>query len=206
MKNSKKLIALVLAMVMIFALTASALAATTSDNTKMTVKVTIQGVFEAPTASDPDATETIEVCTNQAVTVPTGSTAYAVVEALSKSDSISAHDAVWKDVVILDADGNKTDKTGKALVSLSCNTQDVTNGVYGYYTWSGYSTTTKTLSNSSFTYYDCVYKGVNWTYSVTSGGTTVNPDVYMDSYTLVNNDTLTLTFLESSETWIALNP
>lgn len=39
MKNSKKLIALVLAMVMIFALTASALAAT--DSTNNTIEVTV---------------------------------------------------------------------------------------------------------------------------------------------------------------------
>lgn len=41
MKNSKKLIALVLAMVMIFALTASALAATNSTNDTIQVTVSI---------------------------------------------------------------------------------------------------------------------------------------------------------------------
>lgn len=61
MKNSKKLIALVLAMVMIFALTASALAATNA--TGVTVRVTIKGVINKPTGTDPNATETETLCT-----------------------------------------------------------------------------------------------------------------------------------------------
>ena len=70
MKNSKKLIALVLAMVMIFALTASALAATNA--TGVTVRVTIKGVINKPTPTNPDATETETICTAKAVTITTG--------------------------------------------------------------------------------------------------------------------------------------
>ena len=69
MKNSKKLIALVLAMVMIFALTASTLAATNA--TGVTVRVAIKGVINKPTPTNPDATETETICTAKAVTITT---------------------------------------------------------------------------------------------------------------------------------------
>lgn len=65
MKNSKKLIALVLAMVMIFALTASALAAT--DSTNNTIEVTVSVIKRYPSGMTPILSET--------VTLPTSATA-----------------------------------------------------------------------------------------------------------------------------------
>lgn len=202
MKNSKKIVALVLAMVMIFALTASALAATNSADSTITVKVTIRGILTS------DQTNITPVCTNEVFTITENSTVYNLVQTMSDLGSTYAHDAVWKTVDLVDEDGNATGGTGKALTSLSCNTANTTDGIYGYYTWSGHSSTTKTLNTSGvFTYYDCEYQGINWTYSVTpEGGTTVTPDVYMDSYVLHNDDTVTLTYLASSETWTAFEP
>ena len=103
MKNSKKLIALVLAMVMIFALTASALAATNA--TGVTVRVTIKGVINSPTGTNPNATETITLCTAKAITITSGknkNTVYDLVNTMGylHSDYPTVKTAAWTPMTV----------------------------------------------------------------------------------------------------------
>ena len=110
MKNSKKLIALVLAMVMIFALTASALAATDSTNA---VTVTVQ-IYKRSSSG-------MTGFGNRSVTL-TGSnpTVYDAVQTISNDASYTKlRNAAWIDVPITDANGNATNEIGKALVYLT---------------------------------------------------------------------------------------
>lgn len=195
MKNSKKLIALVLAMVMIFALTASALAAT---NSTMTVYVTIKGVL-----SDNEL-DTVTICTEKDYTITSSSTVYNLIQTLSDTDSPYAHNAVWKTVDIIDTTSGNQTGTAKALTSLSCTT---TGNYMGYdatyeYVWGG---------NSRMVQYDIVdtfstihrgnYVGTDWVYSVKRGDATVEPTVYMDQYTLQDGDHVTLTYKYDNFSW-----
>ena len=103
MKNSKKLIALVLAMVMIFALTASALAATDSTNA---VTVTVQ-IYKRSSSG-------MTGFGNRSVTL-TGSnpTVYDAVQTISNDASYTKlRNAAWIDVPIKDANGNATNEIG----------------------------------------------------------------------------------------------
>lgn len=110
MKNSKKLIALVLAMVMIFALTASALAAIDSTNA---VTVTVQ-IYKRSSSG-------MTGFGSRSVTL-TGSnpTVYDAVQTISNDASYTKlRNAAWIDVAITDANGNATNEIGKALVYLT---------------------------------------------------------------------------------------
>lgn len=209
MKNSKKLIALVLAMVMIFALTASALAATNSAdavdsvdsaNSTMTVKVTIKGVIKSPTASNPNATTTVNICNEEEFTITSNSTVYHLVNTMSNLDSDYAHGAVWKTVDLVDDDGNPTGGTAQALTSLSCNKTVNPTATYPnreLYTWSSESKTTQTFEDGAFTSWLFNYEGHNWVYTV--NGQTTNK--YMDQYVLSNGDSVELTYQYSTENW-----
>ena len=195
MKNSKKIVALVMAMVMIFALTASALA---GQNSTMKVYVTIKGVLSSNEA------DTITVCTNDERTITSGSTVYHLIKTMSDLKSSYAHNAVWKTVDVVDANGNQTG-TANALVSLSCTvpgrymSQDAT---YEY-VWGGNSRMIMYTSSSVFggTTNDGNYVGTDWVYSVTRGSTTVEPTVYMDQYTLQDGDHVTLTYKYDNFSW-----
>ena len=114
MKNSKKLIALVLAMVMIFALTASALAAT--DSTNNTIEVTVSVIKRYPSGMTPILSET--------VTLPSNATAYNAVQVFLDSQATKTtyprvSDAVWKVVPVVDENGSTLDDAELSSVKLS---------------------------------------------------------------------------------------
>lgn len=193
MKNSKKLVALVLAMVMIFALTASALAATDST---MTVYVTVNKTAKESSSSTTE-TVTETYYTSQAVTVPANATVYDLMQAMSDAGMSLGYDACWKNVPLVDANGNKTGEYGKALVSLSLNTTNTATKTDTYLTLSSMSTTTKQDVQELFSYYQYNYSGSGWTYKVNN----TTPDVYMDSYTLTAGDTVTLSYCTTTDSW-----
>ena len=202
MKNSKKIVALVLAMVMIFALTASALAATNA--TGVTVRVTIKGVINKPTGTDPNATETETLCTAKSITITTGdkkNTVYDLVNTLNALHSDYAFEPVWKPVALKDADGNLTNKTAQALVSLSNKVATASTSEYPNITintWSSNGKTVKTYSDGVFPAYNCVYTGYDWIYKVNNE--TIE-DQYMDQYVLSNGDLVELVYQYNAEAW-----
>ena len=180
MKNSKKLVALVLAMVMIFALTASALAAT---NSTITVKVTVRSILAAPTTSDPDATATTVLCSNQTFNITSGSSVYDLVQTMSNTDFAYAHNAAWREVDVLDSNNQPTGETGKVLVSLSNTTisEVMGNTITTEKAWGNVSQNDIMVNSDIFAKYTHgEYEGTEWVYSV--NGT--EPDVYMNQYTL----------------------
>ena len=200
MKNSKKIVALVLAMVMIFALTASALAATNAN--KVTVRVSIKGVINKPTTGNPNATEDVIICTAKAVTTTSGNTVYDVINTMDYLHSDEAYNPTWKTVKLKDAEGNETTGTAQALITL-CNkiSKNSTNSSYPnttYNTWSSTSTTTKTYSDGVFPTYNCVYTGYDWVYTV--NGDTIE-DQYMDQYALNDGDYIQLTYQYQAKAW-----
>lgn len=204
MKNSKKIVALVLAMVMIFALTASALAATNAAE-GVTVRVTVKGILNAPTATNPSATETIPVCTAQPYKITSGlakNSVYDLVNTMDYLHSFYGYDAVWKTVALSDADGNPTGGTGQVLVSLSNTLSGTSSNAsypnYVYNVWANTSKTTKTFNDSVFTSYQYVYTGYAWTYKV--NGTEVT-DKYMDQYVLSDGDLVELTYQYVVKPW-----
>lgn len=198
MKNSKKLIALVLAMVMIFALTASTLAATNA--TGVTVRVTIKGVINKPTPTNPDATETETICTAKAVTITTGknkNTVYDLVNTLDYLHSDCGYDPVWKTVALADPDNG----TAQALISLSNKVATTSTSEYPNITlntWTSSGKTVKTYSDGVFPAYNCVYTGYDWVYKV--NGTQIG-DKYMDQYVLSSGDLVELVYQYNSEAW-----
>lgn len=202
MKNSKKLIALVLAMVMIFALTASALAATNA--TGVTVRVTIKGVINSPTGTNPNATETITLCTAKAITITSGknkNTVYDLVNTMGYLHSDYAYDPVWKTVTLTDSTGSGTTGTSQALISLSNKITTESTSEYPnvtYNTWASTGKTVKTYTDGVFPGYNCVYTGYDWVYKV--NGTQIE-DKYMDQYVLSNNDLVELVYQYNSEAW-----
>ena len=202
MKNSKKLVALVLAMVMIFALTASVFAATNSSNSTMNVTITIKGNLDASTISNPDAIQTVQVCSNKTYTITSGSTVYHLIKTMSDMNSEYAYGAVWKTVYLTDEDGNPTGGTGQALISLSNKIQDTTSDNKTRYTnntWSSIGKTIKTVTPSSFgNTLLCSYEGYDWIYTV--NGEEVE-DKYMDQYVLHAGDSVELTYQYATDSW-----
>ena len=198
MKNSKKIVALVLAMVMIFALTASTLAATNA--TGVTVRVTIKGVINKPTPTNPDATETETICTAKAVTITTGknkNTVYDLVNTLDYLHSDCGYDLVWKTVALADPDNG----TAQALISLSNKVATTSTSEYPNITlntWTSSGKTVKTYSDGVFPAYNCVYTGYDWVYKV--NGTQIG-DKYMDQYVLSSGDLVELVYQYNSEAW-----
>ena len=194
MKNSKKIVALVLAMVMIFALTASALAATDST---MTVYVTVNKTTkDNPSATTETVTETYY--TRQAVTVPANATVYNLLEAMSDAEKPFGYGAGWRKVPLVDSNGNRTGEYGKALVSLSLNITDTATKTDTYLTLSSTSTTTKQDVQEIFSYYQYNYSGSGWTYKVNND---TADDTYMDSYNLSAGDVVTLSYCTTSDSW-----
>lgn len=202
MKNSKKIVALVLAMVMIFALTASTLAATNA--TGVTVRVTIKGVINKPTPTDPNATETQTLCTAKAVTITSGlakDNVYDLVNTLDYLHLDCGYDPVWKTVALTDSSGNPTGGTGQALVSLSNREAKASTSEYPditLNTWASTGKTEKTYTDGVFSGYNCTYTGYDWVYKV--NGTLIE-DKYMDQYVLRNGDLVELVYQYTTEAW-----
>lgn len=205
MKNSKKLIALVLAMVMIFALTASALAATNDTQT-----ITVNVNFSKRSSSGLIGLASREVT----VTYQTGETPTiydAVCAAFNDGTEPGVASPTWKTVPIVNADGDETGETGKALVSLNSITKTGTN-TYGdsleIVTLGGTGTTTMTpvskimANGKTTTTYNCTYNGTDWIYEVYENGyMPVEVTDYMDRMPLQANYSVGVIYQTSSETW-----
>ena len=187
MKNSKKLIALVLAMVMIFALTASALAAIDSTNA---VTVTVQ-IYKRSSSG-------MTGFGSRSVTL-TGSnpTVYDAVQTISNDASYTKlRNAAWIDVAITDANGNATNEIGKALVYLTAER-------------SSYNTVTENLGSNGSTVAtprsdggtDYTYTGTDWIFQVNN----VDGTDYMNRTTVQNGDVITLFFQTSTMSWPSSN-
>lgn len=197
MKNSKKIVALVLAMVMIFALTASAFAAT---NNTMTVYVTVQRVDPAPTEADPNATVTTPLCTEVTFDVSSNATVFDLVNELSESGFAHAHNPAWRDVVILDENNQPTTQKGKVLCSLSNTTisEVMGNTITTEKVWGGVSENSIMVNSDLFgTSKHGEYEGTEWAYSVNG----VEPDVYMNQCTLQAGDKVVLSYKYSKFEW-----
>lgn len=197
MKNSKKLIALVLAMVMIFALTASALAATNNEDSTIIVYVTVATSTKTSRNGTRVINSTISGDDPVEFEITSGSTVKDLVDTMSNLGTSFAHDAVWKTVDLVDANGNQTGETAKALVSLS-NTATVGN-VTTTNVWGGHSQMTDTVTGSSFgTEHTYTYNGQDWMYEVNGNRPT---DKYMEQYPLSNNDQVVLLYETSQFSW-----
>lgn len=202
MKNSKKIVALVLAMVMIFALTASALAAT---NSTITVKVTVRSISAAPTTSNPDATATTVLCSDQTFNITSGSSVYNLVQTMSNTDFAYAHNAAWREVDVLDSNNQPTSETGQVLVSLSNTTvsEVMGNTITTEKVWGNTSQNDIMVNSDMFAKYTHgEYEGTEWVYTVNGE----DPEVYMDHCTLNNNDTVVLTYQYSKFSWDKTEP
>ena len=202
MKKSKKIIALVLAMVMLFALTASALAVT---NSTITVKVTVRSILAAPTTSNPDATETTVLCSNQTFNITSGSSVFDLVQTMSNTDFVHAHNAAWRDVDVLDSNNQPTSETGKVLVSLSNTTvsEVMGNTITKEKVWGNVSQNDIMVSSDMFAKYTHgEYEGTEWVYTVNGE----DPEVYMNHCTLNNNDEVVLTYQYSKFSWDKTEP
>ena len=189
MKNSKKLIALVLAMVMIFALTASALAAIDSTNA---VTVTVQ-IYKRSSSG-------MTGFGSRSVTL-TGSnpTVYDAVQTISNDASYTKlRNAAWIDVAITDANGNATNEIGKALVYLTAERSSY-NSQYVL------TTVTENLgSNGSTVATPRSDGGTDYTYRIFQVNNVDGTD-YMNRTTVQNGDVITLFFQTSTMSWPSSN-
>lgn len=209
MKNSKKIVALVLAMVMIFALTASALAATDSaDAVTYTVTVVVRGEANGITTSYARAAnmQVTGQVTEQGSKVPT---VYDAVVAMAASSAYpDFNNALWKTVPIVDANGNKTGETGQALIYADATWTSYVQ-VNGSYVLStlvgalGSSGKTQKIPSGNDTY-NCSYTGSDWIFSISHGPNQplVDGTDYMDRTDLQDGDTVYLTYKTTTESWV----
>lgn len=196
MKNSKKLIALVLAMVMIFALTASALAATDSAND--TIEVTVSIIKRYPSGMTPILSET--------VTVPSNATAYNAVQVFLDSQATKTtyprvSDAVWKIVPVVDENGSNIGE-GRVLYGLNLATKTGSNS-YGDIiqteTLSSHGTTT--ITPTSTTASSGTYSGDDWIFELYDGYMPVTVDNYLDHTPLQDGYEISLIYQTSNISW-----
>ena len=196
MKNSKKIVALVLAMVMIFALTASALAAT--DSTNDTIEVTVSISKRYPSGMTPILSET--------VTVPSNATAYNAVQVFLDSQAAKTtyprvSDAVWKVVPVVDENGS-TIGQGRVLYGLNLATKTGSNS-YGDIiqteTLSSHGTTT--ITPTSTTASSGTYSGDDWIFELYDGYMPVTVDNYLDHTPLQNGYNISLIYQTSNISW-----
>ena len=193
MKNSKKIVALVLAMVMIFALTASALAAIDSTNA---VTVTVQ-IYKRSSSG-------MTGFGSRSVTL-TGSnpTVYDAVQTISNDASYTKlRNAAWIYVAITDANGTATNEIGKALVYLtaersSYNSQYVLTTVTENLGSNGSTVATPRSDGGT----DYTYTGTDWIFQVNN----VDGTDYMNRTTVQNGDVITLFFQTSTMSWPSSN-
>lgn len=196
MKNSKKLIALVLAMVMIFALTASALAAT--DSTNDTIEVTVSIIKRYPSGMTPILSET--------VTLPSNATAYNAVQVFLDSQATKTtyprvSDAVWKTVPVVDENGSNIGE-GRVLYGLNLATKTGSNS-YGDIiqteTLSSHGTTT--ITPTSTTASSGTYSGDDWIFELYDGYMPVTVDNYLDHTPLQDGYDISLIYQTSNISW-----
>lgn len=196
MKNSKKLIALVLAMVMIFALTASALAAT--DSTNDTIEVTVSIIKRYPSGMTPILSET--------VTLPSNATAYNAVQVFLDSQATKTtyprvSDAVWKIVPVVDENGSNIGE-GRVLYGLNLATKTGSNS-YGDIiqteTLSSHGTTT--ITPTSTTASSGTYSGDDWIFELYDGYMPVTVDNYLDHTPLQDGYDISLIYQTSNISW-----
>lgn len=196
MKNSKKLIALVLAMVMIFALTASALAAT--DSTNDTIEVTVSIIKRYPSGMTPILSET--------VTFPSNATAYNAVQVFLDSQATKTtyprvSDAVWKTVPVVDENGSNIGE-GRVLYGLNLATKTGSNS-YGDIiqteTLSSHGTTT--ITPTSTTASSGTYSGDDWIFELYDGYMPVTVDNYLDHTPLQDGYDISLIYQTSNISW-----
>ena len=196
MKNSKKIVALVLAMVMIFALTASALAAT--DSTNDTIEVTVSISKRYPSGMTPILSET--------VTVPSNATAYNAVQVFLDSQAAKTtyprvSDAVWKVVPVVDENGS-TIGQGRVLYGLNLATKTGSNS-YGDIiqteTLSSHGTTT--ITPTSTTASSGTYSGDDWIFELYDGYMPVTVDNYLDHTPLQDGYEISLIYQTSNISW-----
>lgn len=196
MKNSKKLIALVLAMVMIFALTASALAAT--DSTNDTIEVTVSIIKRYPSGMTPILSET--------VTLPSNATAYNAVQVFLDSQATKTtyprvSDAVWKIVPVVDENGSNIGE-GRVLYGLNLATKTGSNS-YGDIiqteTLSSHGTTT--ITPTSTTASSGTYSGDDWIFELYDGYMPVTVDNYLDHTPLQDGYEISLIYQTSNISW-----
>lgn len=196
MKNSKKLIALVLAMVMIFALTASALAATDSAND--TIEVTVSIIKRYPSGMTPILSET--------VTVPSNATAYNAVQVFLDSQAAKTtyprvSDAVWKIVPVVDENGSNIGE-GRVLYGLNLATKTGSNS-YGdiIQTETLGSHGTTTITPTSTTASSGTYSGDDWIFELYDGYRPVTVDNYLDHTPLQDGYDISLIYQTSNISW-----
>lgn len=196
MKNSKKIVALVLAMVMIFALTASALAAT--DSTNDTIEVTVSIIKRYPSGMTPILSET--------VTLPSNATAYNAVQVFLDSQATKTtyprvSDAVWKVVPVVDENGS-TIGQGRVLYGLNLATKTGSNS-YGDIiqteTLSSHGTTT--ITPTSTTASSGTYSGDDWIFELYDGYMPVTVDNYLDHTPLQDGYEISLIYQTSNISW-----
>ena len=196
MKNSKKLIALVLAMVMIFALTASAIAAT--DSTNDTIEVTVSIIKRYPSGMTPILSET--------VTLPSNATAYNAVQVFLDSQATKTtyprvSDAVWKTVPVVDENGSNIGE-GRVLYGLNLATKTGSNS-YGDIiqteTLSSHGTTT--ITPTSTTASSGTYSGDDWIFELYDGYMPVTVDNYLDHTPLQDGYDISLIYQTSNISW-----
>lgn len=197
MNTKKKLVALVLVMLTVFTMTASALATTNGDNDTMIVYVTVNETTK-PKPDSTTETVTQPYFENEPVEVSTTATVYELVQAMSQAKKPFGYDACWKDVPLVDSNGNPTGQYGKALVSLSLHKTDEASKTETYVTRSSITTTTKQDVQEAFCYYQYNYSGSGWTYKVNDD---TADDTYMDSYNLAAGDKVTLSYCTTSDSW-----
>ena len=196
MKNSKKLIALVLAMVMIFALTASALAAT--DSTNDTIEVTVSISKRYPSGMTPILSET--------VTVPSNATAYNAVQVFLDSQAAKTtyprvSDAVLKVVPVVDENGS-TIGQGHALFGMNLKTKEGTNSfgdIVKTETLGSHGTTVTTPTSATAT--SGTYTGDDWIFELYDGYMPVTVDNYLDHTPLQDGYDISLIYQTSNISW-----
>lgn len=172
MKNLKKLSALVLALVLVFAMSVNAFAAETAG----TVTLVIQ-------RQDKDATAPTTYKTISDIAISDGDDVYDVVDKSVTAD--------WETVAILDPE--TWEETG--------DYGEVLNGVNFTVGRNTYNWVNNGVSTPDETGLHGTYAGQSWTYSVVRGTATDEPEAYMDWYPVQAGDVIYINFEYSSFDW-----
>lgn len=175
MKTAKKLTALLLAVVMVLAMSVSAFA---TDNSTATLNVTIIGSAEPSRTVTLSSTTTIKDAIDQ----------YA--------DELAP---VWKEVVNYNPNFGDTAYVAETIYGVGTDPVGADSGITAQF-WSsqypGYGIESTEIVDGK-TLYHYIYVGYDWVYTV-NGETPVDAtngyQLYMDQYTLTSGDTIELTY------------